>query len=222
MSDSFSAAESAEEIDLWHYASKYYDPVKAREYYLRTRELKGNSGSSEKLSKESRQRQAEAKGYVRDQINTARTNDSKVTAEAQKARLEKLQQDAKDTRDRIVEKLKGRIDELKANIDTALPKPELNKIPENATPRQKAFLQKQNDKMMSEYNTKRSRLAKKASQASSDANDAARAEIKKVGEGLREAVAKARTDYTAARKAMADKYKSDLKTELQNIDTQVR
>lgn len=25
---------------LAHYASKYYDPVKAHEYYLRTRELK--------------------------------------------------------------------------------------------------------------------------------------------------------------------------------------
>ena len=26
---------------LMHYASKYYDPVKAHEYYLKNRELKG-------------------------------------------------------------------------------------------------------------------------------------------------------------------------------------
>ena len=26
---------------LQHYASPYYDPVKAHEYYMRTRELKG-------------------------------------------------------------------------------------------------------------------------------------------------------------------------------------
>lgn len=31
---------------LAHYASKYYDPVKAREYYLRTRELKGRQPGS--------------------------------------------------------------------------------------------------------------------------------------------------------------------------------
>ena len=32
--------------ELRHYASPYYDPVKAHEYYMRTRELKGRSTSS--------------------------------------------------------------------------------------------------------------------------------------------------------------------------------
>lgn len=31
---------------LRHYASPYYDPVKAHEYYMRTRELKGRSTTS--------------------------------------------------------------------------------------------------------------------------------------------------------------------------------
>ena len=31
---------------LLHYASEYYDPVKAHEYYKRTRELKGRRLSS--------------------------------------------------------------------------------------------------------------------------------------------------------------------------------
>lgn len=31
---------------LMHYASKYYDPQKAHEYYMRTRELKGRSTST--------------------------------------------------------------------------------------------------------------------------------------------------------------------------------
>lgn len=35
-----------EKDELMHYASKYYDPVKAHEYYMRTRELKGRSSSS--------------------------------------------------------------------------------------------------------------------------------------------------------------------------------
>ena len=36
---------------LQHYASPYYDPVKAHEYYMRTRELKGRR-SVQKLSDE--------------------------------------------------------------------------------------------------------------------------------------------------------------------------
>lgn len=35
-----------EQSALAHYASKYYDPVKAHEYYLRTRELKGRTSTS--------------------------------------------------------------------------------------------------------------------------------------------------------------------------------
>ena len=31
---------------LIHYASPYYDPVKAHEYYMRTRELKGTGGKT--------------------------------------------------------------------------------------------------------------------------------------------------------------------------------
>ena len=37
--------------DLQHYASPYYDPQKAHEYYMRTRELKGRR-SATKLSDE--------------------------------------------------------------------------------------------------------------------------------------------------------------------------
>ena len=36
---------------LQHYASPYYDPVKAHEYYMRTRELKGRR-STMKLNDE--------------------------------------------------------------------------------------------------------------------------------------------------------------------------
>ena len=32
---------------LQHYASQYYDPVKAHEYYMRNRELKGRRSTSD-------------------------------------------------------------------------------------------------------------------------------------------------------------------------------
>ena len=38
--------------ELKHYASKYYDPVKAHEYYERTKELKGKNASTSSLNDE--------------------------------------------------------------------------------------------------------------------------------------------------------------------------
>jgi hypothetical protein len=43
-----------------HYASEYYDPAKAREYYLRTRELKGRDKAQPETKKTKEQRQQEA------------------------------------------------------------------------------------------------------------------------------------------------------------------
>lgn len=212
-----------DEIDLFHYASKYYDPVKAKAYYERTKELKGRAAAAApKLTSEQQAKQTSAKAYVRDQITTQRTAAQKAAAEKQKARLEKLQKDAEATRDRIVEKLKGLVEKLKAGVEEAVPKPTLNEIPASATPRQRAFLEKQNARLMSDYNGKLNKARDKANRAASDAQTAAREEIKAVGTSLREAVNKARTEYNSARKATAEKYKSDLKTELKNIEDKVR
>ena len=39
----YQAAFSDHQDDLMHYASKYYDPVKAHEYYMKHRKLKGGN-----------------------------------------------------------------------------------------------------------------------------------------------------------------------------------
>ena len=221
--DDVTFAESNNEFDLWHYASKYYDPVKAKEYYERTKQLKGReTGTVEKLSAESRQRQTEATAYVRNQVTTQRTAAQKATAEAQTARLKKLQADAKASRERIVTKLTALVESLKANIAVEVPKPELNKIPPTASARQRTFLEKQNERMISEYNGKLRRATDKARKSQKEAVTAAREEIKKVGTSLRSAVEKARKEYAASRKSIAEKYSSDLKTELKNVRDKVR
>ena len=220
--DGVSFVDPEDEIDLWHYASKYYDPVKAKEYYERTKELKGRQPAKPELTPEQRARQASAKSYVRENIRNDRIATTKKNAEEQKARLEKLRDDAQATKERIVEKLKAHIEQLKADATASIPKPKLNEIPANATPRQRAFLEKQNAKMTEDYNRKLGKAQQKAAKAGAEARDAAREEIKAVGTALRDAVTKARTEYTEARKALAEKYKTDLKTELQNIEDQVR
>ena len=65
---------------LEHYASKYYDPVKAHEYYMRTRELK-NKREAESL-KTTKQR--EIWQVSKDSIAKAKASEVKSTQDALK------------------------------------------------------------------------------------------------------------------------------------------
>lgn len=51
-----------------HYASKYYDPVKAHEYYMKTRQLKGHDTQGQTLNDEGKQ----AKAYIAKQVREER------------------------------------------------------------------------------------------------------------------------------------------------------
>lgn len=51
-----------------HYASKYYDPVKAHEYYMKTRRLKGYDTQGKTLNDEGKQ----AKAYITKRIREER------------------------------------------------------------------------------------------------------------------------------------------------------
>lgn len=51
-----------------HYASKYYDPVKAHEYYMKTRHLKGYDTQGKTLNDEGKQ----AKAYITKRIREER------------------------------------------------------------------------------------------------------------------------------------------------------
>lgn len=78
-----SISHSDEEFDdmLEHYASPYYDPVKAHEYYERTKKLKGRT-STTGLNAEGRR----VASYVKKQLNeerTAKVNESKMNRDSQ-------------------------------------------------------------------------------------------------------------------------------------------
>lgn len=51
-----------------HYASKYYDPVKAHEYYMRTRQLKGRDTKGKTLNDEGKK----AKTYITKKVREER------------------------------------------------------------------------------------------------------------------------------------------------------
>lgn len=87
--------------ELRHYASKYYDPVKAHEYYMRTRELKGRRSTS-KLSEEGKK----VWSYTKNQITEEKKSKVEAEKEAKNQKTEELREKASATRERITAKLK--------------------------------------------------------------------------------------------------------------------
>lgn len=83
---------------LKHYASPYYDPVKAHEYYMRTRELKGRR-STTKLNDEGKKVWA----YTKNEISGKKKEKVK---EKRKQKIAELRAKAKVTREQISAKLK--------------------------------------------------------------------------------------------------------------------
>ena len=100
--------------ELRHYASKYYDPVKAHEYYMRNRELKGRRSTS-KLSDEGKK----VWQYTKQQITEEKKAKVEAEKEAKDQKTEELREKASATRERITAKLKELNEKLskKANAD---------------------------------------------------------------------------------------------------------
>ena len=84
-----------------HYASPYYDPVKAHEYYMKTRELKGRR-SVQKLSDEGKKVWA----YTKNEIKTEKKEKVDAEREKQKQTTTNLRERASETRKQISSRLK--------------------------------------------------------------------------------------------------------------------
>lgn len=118
-----SRPEAFVEDFLEHYASEYYDPAKAREYYLANRELKDKQSTSDltvkytqagkvsksgkvgksvqKVDKARTDERQQAWAYAKKQIGDAKKAALQVAAAAQKERVRKAQRQAQVRRERI-------------------------------------------------------------------------------------------------------------------------
>jgi hypothetical protein len=214
-----------------HYASEFYDPVKAHEYYERNKQLKGRQ-----TTKGMSDVQKQALSYTKKSIGDAKKADLKKAEAARKAQLEAVRASAEAARTRIEAKLKGLLDQLQNKVKV-IPKPKpklkpLNEIPANASEAVKAYLEKQNahirqankkivDKANADYSAKVQAAQKVASDNSLAARKAASAEIRKIGTDAKAAIAKARANYEASKKQTEAKYKQASDTEYNNIRTQL-
>lgn len=113
-------------VTLMHYASEHYDPVKAHEYYLKTRELAAKNPAMSKTQKE-------VWNVAKDDISTKQKVETETAQTDQEARLVNLRKSAEDSRDRILASLKSALEKVK--VDTP--------IPRDASPKLRAFLLKQ-------------------------------------------------------------------------------
>lgn len=85
---------------LEHYASPYYDPVKAHEYYMQHRKLKGRQRSA--LSDEGK----EVWDYTKENITEEKKGKIEEAKTERDQQIEELRSRADETRERITQKLK--------------------------------------------------------------------------------------------------------------------
>ena len=97
------------------YASKYYDPVKAHEYYLRTRELKGGKGGTTKRSTKGLTRsKKDTWAITKAGITDAKKFESKLASQSRANTVASARQQARARRTEIATKLKEAISKISA------------------------------------------------------------------------------------------------------------
>lgn len=191
---------------LAHYASKYYDPVKAHQYYEEHKKLSDKAAKTALTSS----KQREIFAVSQENIAKAKTAEATKLSTNSKARIEQLKTTAKQKADAIASTLDSLARQLKFDTKNV----QLNTIPKNATPKQRAFLEKQN-------NIIRARTAKENNQKYRDASGQASRDRAKVVSDLSSAIQDARTSYSQAMTALNTKYVNITAKEKQNIRNQV-
>lgn len=210
--------EDVIESALFH---RDYDPVKAREYYLRTRELKGRRSSSALKTDSKKERW----GYVKNQVTeekkaaeednrTQRTETiealrEKASGERTKIReklklvLSRLTEDRKDDLVDVTEERKADLERIQAKVDAKIAA--LPPIPRGVSKARRA-------KLSEERREKIAKIRGDAKVERSEISDAAKDERKSISEDTK---AKKSTEQEST-KATREKLGADLKTSIES------
>ena len=168
---------------LTHYASPYYDPQAAHEYYERTKELKGRRSTS-KLNDEGKV----VWSYTKDQIKGKKKAEIESESEKKNAAIEQQREKARQTRERISQKLKALSDYLKTI-----------EVPEGSTKEERARIS----------------ADKKAQREEARAN--ASAEREQVAAELKSVCEAARESYKQAKETINANYEEIFQNEFDKI-----
>lgn len=97
---------------LQHYASEYYDPEKAHQYYEEHKKLKGRSSSTAKLSEKGKA----AAAYVKNQINEEKTAKLRAETERHAEETKQRSEQKQKTVEQHSKAMNQRINSLKAAL----------------------------------------------------------------------------------------------------------
>ena len=162
----------------------YYDPVKAHEYYLRTRELKGRQKASDIKGKDKQKQWADSQKLV----NKAKQNELTAEAKKQKENLNKIRfviavrqkeiqaqikqimdkvaQDAKAERDAIAKERQKKLEQVSADLSAKIAA--IPPIPKGISAEKAAELKAARDKKISELTSSADSERKKIAQDAAD------------------------------------------------------
>ena len=172
--------------ELKHYASPYYDPVKAHEYYMKNRELKGRR-STAKLNDEGKK----AANYVKERLNTERKQKVQTHKDKTDSTIDSLRVQKKAKIEAHKEQMQGKIDNLREQLksmsreDKSANKERIyNEIASlrESNKRQRTMLQEQfkasSTSLRTDHKTERTRLKEEYDQKYIDELDKIRSEKK--------------------------------------------
>ena len=212
---------------LMHYASPYYDPVKAHEYYMRTRELKGRRSTS-KLSDKGKETWAYAKNSIKEEKKGKVEN----AKNEQNAKIAAHRAHAEESRQRITARLKKLNEALTAkasakrkknseDVNAKIKKIQEEEYPSGISKEEKAKMvaerKEEIAKLRGEARADNAKVTKKTSKERSSNSQDAKEQRQVVATELKGAIAAAREAYKAAKSQLDASYEEIYQREFDKI-----
>lgn len=208
--------------------SQYYDPAKAHEYYLRTRELKGRQKSAPLTAK-----QKEGLAYVNSKIAENKKKDLTKAANDVQAQLAKLTNDANAKGKEIDKTMKDLFDKLNTDRTSQIQKisdatqqkiDSLPPIPDGISKKRRDAIMKVRAREIAMIKSSGQKSVAEAikSTNSAEAQKQHALDKQKLASDLQTSIKSARDNYAKLKKSIVDKYANQSKTENQAIRTNVQ
>lgn len=213
------------------HAESRYDPVKAHEYYLKTRELQGRrSGTALKST-----RQKEGWAFTKSEVTKEKVQSLDIAAQDHKAAVELLRTKGVEQRKAISDKIRNILDRITASatqqraqisdkVQAEIDK--LPAIPKGISKEEAAKLSAKRSEDIAKIrgnasNDRKSLTTSEKTDRSSTTNTGS-AERQAVATEIKGSLDKARTTYETAKETIKAQFESDLNSEFNAIKTNVR
>lgn len=212
------AVEEFIEDYLEHASAKYYDPVKAHEYYLRTRELKGRQSTSQLRT----DKQKQAWTYSKDQIRQARQRELASAGERNRVQSERLRNAAKQRGEEIREQLSALMEKMSKDItaesEAAATKiRRLPPIPKGLSPSAAAAAREKRAQEIARIRGEVDRSRELSDTARNKARETSRANLDTVRVELQKTLDTARSNYEKLKENLKAKYEKESEQEFEAI-----